>query len=62
MVSNWIMSEVLRAIKTMDREIEDCPVSPSALTELLKMIKDSTISGKIGKDVFKEMYREGKST
>jgi aspartyl-tRNA(Asn)/glutamyl-tRNA(Gln) amidotransferase subunit B len=61
MVSNWIMSELLRAIKGDDREIEDCPVSPSALTELLKMIKDGTISGKIGKDVFKEMYREGKS-
>ena len=61
MVSNWIMSELLRAIKGDDREVEDCPVSPSALTELLKMIKDGTISGKIGKDVFKEMYREGKS-
>lgn len=42
------MSEVLRAIKG-DREIEDCPVSPSALTEMIKMIKDSIISGKIGK-------------
>lgn len=61
MVSNWIMGELLGAIKGDDREIEDCPVSPSALTELLKMIKDGTISGKIGKDVFKEMYREGKS-
>jgi aspartyl-tRNA(Asn)/glutamyl-tRNA(Gln) amidotransferase subunit B len=60
-VSNWIMSELLRAIKGDDREIKDCPVSPSDLTELLKMIKDGTISGKIGKDVFKEMYREGKS-
>ena len=61
MVSNWIMGELLRAIKGDDREIEDCPVSPSDLTELLKMIKDGTISGKIGKDVFKEMYREAKS-
>ncbi len=61
MVSNWIMSELLRELKGDDREIEDYPVSPSALTELLKMIKDETISGKIGKDVFKEMYREGRS-
>jgi aspartyl-tRNA(Asn)/glutamyl-tRNA(Gln) amidotransferase subunit B len=43
MVSNWIMSELLRAIKGDDREIEDCPVSPSALTELLKMIKQSVV-------------------
>ncbi len=61
MVSNWIMSELLRELKGDGREIEDCPVSPMALAELLKMIKDGTISGKIGKDVFKEMYREGKS-
>ena len=61
MVSNRIMSELLRELKGDDREIEDYPVSPSALTELLKMIKDETISGKIGKDVFKEMYREGRS-
>jgi aspartyl-tRNA(Asn)/glutamyl-tRNA(Gln) amidotransferase subunit B len=61
MVSNWIMSELLRELKGDGREIEDCPVSPMALAELQKMIKDGTISGKIGKDVFKEMYREGKS-
>jgi len=59
MASNWIMSELLRELKGDDGQIEDCPVSPSALSELLKMIKDGTISGKIAKDVFKEMYREG---
>jgi aspartyl-tRNA(Asn)/glutamyl-tRNA(Gln) amidotransferase subunit B len=36
-------------------------VTPSALAELLRMIKDGIISFGIGKDVFKEMYREGKS-
>jgi len=61
MVSNWIMSELLRELKGDNREIEDCPVSPSGLAELLRMIKDGTISGKIAKDVFQEMYREGKS-
>jgi len=61
MVSNWIMGEVLRELKGDDRAIEDCPVTPSALAELLKMIKDGIISLRIGKDVFKEMYREGKS-
>ena len=61
MASNWIMGELLRELKSDDRQLGDCPVSPSGLSELLKMIKDGTISGKIAKDVFKEMYREGSS-
>jgi aspartyl-tRNA(Asn)/glutamyl-tRNA(Gln) amidotransferase subunit B len=61
MVSNWIMSEALREIKDYDREMEDCPVIHSVLTELLKMIKNNTISGKIGEDVFKKKYLTGKS-
>ncbi|MFB0521553.1 MAG: Asp-tRNA(Asn)/Glu-tRNA(Gln) amidotransferase subunit GatB [Desulfatiglandales bacterium] len=61
MVSNWIMGELLRELKRDDREVQDCPVSPSALADLLKMIKDGTISCKTAKDVLKEMYREGKS-
>ena len=61
MVSNWIMGELLRELKADDSTIEDCPVTASALVELLKMIKDGIISWRIGKDVFKEMYREGES-
>jgi len=59
-VSNWIMSELLRELKRDDREIEDCPVPALHLSEMLKMIDDGIISGKIAKSVFEEMYRSGK--
>lgn len=59
-VSNWIMSELLRELKRDEREIEDCPVSAAHLAEMLKMIDDGIISGKIAKSVFEEMYRSGK--
>jgi aspartyl-tRNA(Asn)/glutamyl-tRNA(Gln) amidotransferase subunit B len=59
-VSNWIMSELLRELKRDEREIEDCPVPAPHLSEMLKMIDDGTISGKIAKNVFEEMYRSGK--
>jgi aspartyl-tRNA(Asn)/glutamyl-tRNA(Gln) amidotransferase subunit B len=59
-VSNWIMSELLRELKRDEREIEDCPVSAPHLAEMLKMIDDGIISGKIAKSVFEEMYRSGK--
>jgi aspartyl-tRNA(Asn)/glutamyl-tRNA(Gln) amidotransferase subunit B len=58
--SNWIMSELLRELKRDEREIEDCPVPALHLSEMLKMIDDGIISGKIAKNVFEEMYRSGK--
>jgi len=59
-VSNWIMSELLRELKKDEREIEECPVPAGHLAELLTLIEDGTISGKIAKSVFEEMYRSGK--
>lgn len=58
-VSNWMMGELLRELKGDDREIDQCPVTPNHLAEMLLMVKDGTISGKIAKDVFEEMYRTG---
>jgi aspartyl-tRNA(Asn)/glutamyl-tRNA(Gln) amidotransferase subunit B len=58
-VSNWMMGELFRELKKDEREIDQCPVTPQHLAEMLKMIKEGTISGKIAKDVFEEIYRTG---
>jgi aspartyl-tRNA(Asn)/glutamyl-tRNA(Gln) amidotransferase subunit B len=58
-VSNWMMGDLLRELKRDEREIDLCPVTPQYLSEMLSMIKEGTISGKIAKDVFEEMYRTG---
>jgi len=58
-VSNWMMGELLRELKHDEREIDQCPVTPQHLAEMLSMMKEGTISGKIAKDVFEEMYRTG---
>ncbi|HSG05860.1 MAG TPA: Asp-tRNA(Asn)/Glu-tRNA(Gln) amidotransferase subunit GatB [Nitrospiria bacterium] len=60
-VSNWMMSELLRELKKDNREVSDCPIPPESLAALLMKIEDGTISGKIAKTVFEEMYRTGKS-
>jgi aspartyl-tRNA(Asn)/glutamyl-tRNA(Gln) amidotransferase subunit B len=60
-VSNWIMGDLLRVLKEDDKEVEECPLSPQQLAEMLMLIKDGTISGKIAKTVFEEMYRTGKA-
>ena len=58
-VSNWMMGDLLRELKRDEREIDQCPVTPQHLVEMLEMIKEGTISGKIAKDLLGEMYRTG---
>ncbi len=58
-VSNWVMGELLRELKNADRDIEDSPVTPERLTDLLKLIDNGAISGKMAKTVFEEMVASG---
>jgi hypothetical protein len=51
------MGDLLRELKRDEREIDQCPVTPKHLAEMLSMIKEGTISGKIAKDVFEEIGR-----
>ena len=51
-VSNWMMGDLLRELKRDEREIDQCPVTPQHLFEMLEMIKEGTISGKIAKDLW----------
>lgn len=59
MVSNWIMSEVLRVLKEQKIEIEDFRIAPADLSALLNLIVDNTISQKIAKTVYEEMLLSG---
>ncbi|RII31005.1 MAG: Asp-tRNA(Asn)/Glu-tRNA(Gln) amidotransferase GatCAB subunit B [Geobacter sp.] len=59
-VSNWVMGELTRALNDSGASIDKCPVTPRLLAELLKLIDSGTISGKIAKTVFDEMWRSGK--
>ena len=59
-VSNWVMSELLRVLPGDDEQaIERAPVPPGHLAGLLRLIADGTISGKIAKDVFQKMVDSG---
>ncbi|QWV93702.1 Asp-tRNA(Asn)/Glu-tRNA(Gln) amidotransferase subunit GatB [Geomonas oryzisoli] len=61
-VSNWVMGEVSRALnEDNNRSITDCPVTPALLADMLKLMEKGTISGKIAKTVFDEMYKTGKA-
>lgn len=59
-VSNWTMGEITRALNDNSVTIENATVTPALLAGLLKLIDTGTISGKIAKTVFDEMWKSGK--
>ncbi len=56
-LSNWIQSELLGYLNRDGLDIEDSPVSPGSLGELIQLIDSGKISGKIAKEVFAGMYQ-----
>jgi aspartyl-tRNA(Asn)/glutamyl-tRNA(Gln) amidotransferase subunit B len=58
--SNWVMGDVLRFLNEDKRDIKECPILPRDLAEMILIIEDGTISGKMAKDIIMEMYRTGK--
>jgi aspartyl-tRNA(Asn)/glutamyl-tRNA(Gln) amidotransferase subunit B len=59
--SNWVMGDVLKVINEKKIEIKDFSVSADNLAQLINIINDNTISGKIAKEVFPEMLNENQS-
>lgn len=58
--SNWIMTELLRELNQANKEIQDSPIKPAQLGRMIALIDNGTISGKIAKTVFQEMWQSGK--
>jgi aspartyl-tRNA(Asn)/glutamyl-tRNA(Gln) amidotransferase subunit B len=58
--SNWIQSEVLAKVDDPEK-IGGFAVTPVMLAELIGLIDDNTISGKIAKTVFADMIESGKT-
>jgi aspartyl-tRNA(Asn)/glutamyl-tRNA(Gln) amidotransferase subunit B len=55
-VANWLMGEVSKHLNNEGITILECPVTPQQLTGLLALIEKGTISNKIAKTVFEEMW------
>ena len=60
-ISNWILGEVLMVLKEKKISIDGFSVPPEDISELVSLIENGTISGKIAKDVFQEMVETGDS-
>ncbi len=61
-VANWILNDLQNALGAAGKAINECPLPPEALDELVNLIDSGKISGKQGKEVFAEMFATGKSS
>jgi aspartyl-tRNA(Asn)/glutamyl-tRNA(Gln) amidotransferase subunit B len=59
-VANWVLNDLQSALSSAGKTINDCPIPPEALDELVNLIDSGKISGKQGKEVFGEMFSTGK--
>jgi aspartyl-tRNA(Asn)/glutamyl-tRNA(Gln) amidotransferase subunit B len=59
--ANWVMGDLLGALKADGKEIGDSPVSPEHLGELLKLIGTGEISNKLAKEIFPKMFSTGEA-
>jgi aspartyl-tRNA(Asn)/glutamyl-tRNA(Gln) amidotransferase subunit B len=60
LAANWVLNELLGALNKDNKGIADSIITAAQLGALIDLISDNTISGKIAKDVFAEMYKSGK--
>jgi aspartyl-tRNA(Asn)/glutamyl-tRNA(Gln) amidotransferase subunit B len=61
LAANWISGDFFAALNRTGTTIETSPVSAAALGELIDLITDKTINGRIAKDVFEAMAETGKA-
>ena len=60
LTSNWMSVELFGALNKAGKSLSESPISPAQLGELVGLISDGTISGRIAKDVFADMFETGK--
>jgi aspartyl-tRNA(Asn)/glutamyl-tRNA(Gln) amidotransferase subunit B len=59
--ANWITGDLFGALNKAGRDVADSPVAVADLGALIDLIADDTISGRIAKDVFDEMFKTGRA-
>lgn len=58
-VSNWMMTEMLRLLSVTDSEISHARITPSALSDLIKLVDTKTINQPAAKEVFALLFEKG---
>ncbi|HZJ02429.1 MAG TPA: Asp-tRNA(Asn)/Glu-tRNA(Gln) amidotransferase subunit GatB [Thermoleophilia bacterium] len=59
LAANWVMGDFSAYLNAQGFTVEESRVAPEDLAELLRLIADGTLSGKLAKDVFATMAESG---
>jgi aspartyl-tRNA(Asn)/glutamyl-tRNA(Gln) amidotransferase subunit B len=59
--ANWVMGDLLRELNQNKVDIKNSLITPNQLAELIQLVDQNKISGKIAKAVFTEMWQTSKS-
>lgn len=60
-VSNWVMGELTRELNNAGIDVSASALSPERLVGLLEMVDRDTVSLKVAREIFPELYHSGKS-
>lgn len=60
-VSNWVMGELTRELNNSGTDISASPVTPERLVSIMRMVDKGTISLKVAREIFPELYSSGKT-
>jgi aspartyl-tRNA(Asn)/glutamyl-tRNA(Gln) amidotransferase subunit B len=59
--ANWVLGEILAYLNATGVDAEQFPVGVDALAQMLGLVRDGTLSGKMAKEVFEAMTTTGRS-
>jgi aspartyl-tRNA(Asn)/glutamyl-tRNA(Gln) amidotransferase subunit B len=57
--ANWVMGDLLGALKAEGKELAESPVTAESLGQLISLIRSGEISGKLAKEIFAKMMSTG---
>jgi aspartyl-tRNA(Asn)/glutamyl-tRNA(Gln) amidotransferase subunit B len=60
LAANWVLSELMHLLNENKKEVTESPVTAQNLAELLSLVAQGNISGKMGKDILMEMFSTSK--
>lgn len=60
-LSNWVTGELASLLNSAGEKVSETKLNPAFMGELLKMIDDQVISGKIAKEVLAKSFSSGKA-
>jgi aspartyl-tRNA(Asn)/glutamyl-tRNA(Gln) amidotransferase subunit B len=58
--ANWVLNELLFLLNDARKDITESPVAAQNLAELVGLVNQATVSGKMAKDILGEMFAAGK--